>query len=200
MLLLVIVMIPFLNWLTYLNGMIKLPEHLQALEQWLIAQEQQNDFLIEAITRNTQWHTFVINILLMAGATSIIEEIVFRGGLLNLFNKISNNKHIAVFASAFIFALIHLQFFKFIPMLLIGIFLGYLYVQTKSLWYPILFHFINNAGAVITMHLINTDRIDANIENFGTEPQHFFFVIASFLLTLSCIYMLLKRNRKLNKF
>jgi uncharacterized protein len=76
------------------------------------------------------------------------EEIVFRGYILN--NLLASaNKWLALFISAFIFALAHLANPDFsivaaINIFLAGILLGINYIYTKNLWFAIMLHFTWN--------------------------------------------------------
>ena len=105
----------------------------------------------------TTFGGLIINILLMAVLPAISEELTFRGVLINLF-KVKGEKlevkgesvpHLAIWCSAILFSAIHLQFYGFVPRMLMGALFGYMLVWTGSLWTPILMHFTNNAMAVI---------------------------------------------------
>jgi hypothetical protein len=83
--------------------------------------------------------------------------LTFRGVLMNLFKvkgerlKVNGESvpHLAIWCSAILFSAIHLQFYGFVPRMLMGALFGYMLVWTGSLWTPILMHFTNNAMAVI---------------------------------------------------
>ncbi|GAB6168890.1 hypothetical protein JCM1393_13500 [Clostridium carnis] len=72
-----------------------------------------------------------------------IEEILFRGILLNgLLNKYSAK--VAIPISAFLFAFIHLNFHQGVNAFILGLFLGFIFYKTKSLYLVIFCHFLNN--------------------------------------------------------
>jgi membrane protease YdiL (CAAX protease family) len=83
---------------------------------------------------------------------ALCEETFFRAGLLGGMINSRMNKHIAVWLSAFIFSFIHFQFLGFMPRFILGAFLGYCFIYTKSIWTSITFHFINNFAAVMIMY------------------------------------------------
>ncbi|MBO0340900.1 CPBP family intramembrane glutamic endopeptidase [Flagellimonas profundi] len=87
---------------------------------------------------------FLMTVLLFL-IVSISEEIFFRGYVLRNFME-SMNKFVALFGSAFLFALVHaanpnLSLIGNINLFLAGVLLGLPYVYTKNLMFPIAFHF-----------------------------------------------------------
>jgi membrane protease YdiL (CAAX protease family) len=96
----------------------------------------------------------------MALLPSLFEEFLFRGTLQPFLTKWFVNKHIAIIVTAFIFSAIHLQFFGFFPRFLLGIYLGYLFLWGKSLWLPILAHFLHNAISLILDSVAQQKGID----------------------------------------
>ena len=87
---------------------------------------------------------FLLSIVLFV-VVAFIEEIAIRGYLLN--NLMHDmNKWLALFVSAIIFSLIHVNnpdfgLLAFINVFVAGIFLGVNYVYTKNLWFGIFLHF-----------------------------------------------------------
>jgi hypothetical protein len=61
------------------------------------------------------------------------------------------NAHAAIWVTAFIFSAMHMEFFGFVPRLLLGALLGYLVRWSGSLWLPILAHALNNSLVVICL-------------------------------------------------
>lgn len=88
---------------------------------------------------------------LMVIITPVIEEILYRGIILNLFLK----KYSILFSitlSSVIFAFIHLKFIGIGYLFLYGLLFGFAYYKTKSLFTSILLHFLINLMAVTTSH------------------------------------------------
>jgi membrane protease YdiL (CAAX protease family) len=80
-------------------------------------------------------------------AAPIAEEIVFRGVLLpSLAAHTGEGRAIAV--SALVFAAMHLNMFSFVPILLVGWVLAWLYLRSGSLWVAIIGHSAFNAFGV----------------------------------------------------
>jgi len=76
------------------------------------------------------------------------EEVFFRGAMLNGFiHKYSKYKSILL--SAFLFGIIHLNPWQFIPAFLAGIFFGWIFIKTGNIWLCMFLHFLNNSMAVL---------------------------------------------------
>ena len=103
----------------------------------------------------------LINIGLLALLPALSEELSFRGTL----QQILGNKAAAIWVTAFIFSAIHMQFYGFVPRMLMGAMFGYVFVWTGSLWVPILMHFTNNGLAVLTYYLF--DECGENSKNIA---------------------------------
>jgi membrane protease YdiL (CAAX protease family) len=84
-----------------------------------------------------------LTILLVVVLAPVTEEIIFRGVLLHrLWHQWGLVP--AVLGSSVVFALLHADVFG---TFVVSLFLSLLYLQSRSLWHPILFHFMNNALA-----------------------------------------------------
>ena len=147
---LMLVALPAINLLAHINEQMALPAFLEPLEAWMKTQEETAKNLTDQFMHVTTFGGLIINILLMAVLPAISEELTFRGVLMNLFKvKGESVPHLAIWCSAILFSAIHLQFYGFVPRMLMGALFGYMLVWTGSLWTPILMHFTNNAMAVI---------------------------------------------------
>ncbi len=94
--------------------------------------------------------------LSIAVIPALCEELVFRGVMMPLLAKMTRNIHAAVWITAFLFSLIHMQFYGFLPRMIMGALLGYFVVWSGSLWASILAHFINNASAFLMFRYFGT--------------------------------------------
>ena len=92
------------------------------------------------------------NILLVVTAViaPLSEEIFFRGFLYSAFKK-SWGINAALFLSSFLFALVHLELYSFIPLMIIGWLLAYLFEKTKSLMTPIFLHGVYNLILILIL-------------------------------------------------
>lgn len=94
----------------------------------------------------------------------IFEEIVFRGIILKGWLNNGRKPLQSIWASAFIFGLVHGNLWQFVGAVLLGYVLGYVYYKTKSLLMPILLHFFNNG---ISMLLLTEGNTESFSEFFG---------------------------------
>ncbi len=78
----------------------------------------------------------------------VFEELLFRGFALEILGRRLGTTPALVLSSA-IFALVHGE--AFIPLFLLGLAFGWLYVWRGSLWAPIGAHFLNNAFSVFLL-------------------------------------------------
>ena len=191
---LMLVALPAINLLGYLNQQMTLPAFLEPLEQWMKTAEENATLLTEQFLNVTTFGGLVINILLIALLPAVAEELTFRGVLQRLFTSRlvaspSNQiPHVAIWCSAILFSAIHMQFYGFVPRMLMGALFGYMLVWTGSLWVPILMHFTNNAMAVILYFVAlragwDMDKVDA----IGTNDTLWLGVV-SMILTIVGIY------------
>lgn len=88
--------------------------------------------------------------LKVALVAPIVEELIFRGLIFNGFRK-NYNGFVAVFMSALLFALFHLNPWQFPATFILGLLLGWLMLRTNNIFVAILGHSINNAWVLLTM-------------------------------------------------
>lgn len=80
----------------------------------------------------------------------ITEEIFFRGILLR--GMLKNHSHkVALIASSVMFGLMHINPIMILPATVIGIFLGWIFILTRSLWCCFFCHAINNLVVFISV-------------------------------------------------
>lgn len=168
------------------NQNVVFPEFLQGLEVWFKAKEEAAKIMTQAITKFSGTGELLVGILVVAVVAGVGEELVFRGILQNLMWKGTNNIHIAIWVTGFIFSAFHLQFYGLIPRMLLGVLFGYYYYWSRNIWVPILAHFINNAVTVIGIHLYNTGGIQTNIEENVAMPWH--TILFSVVLSAIILY------------
>ena len=197
----IIAVIPIINFIADLNQQMVLPAFLKDVETWMRESEDAATKM-ETIFLNTSTISgLLINILMMALIPAIGEEFLFRGVLQKLFHQWSKNIHVAVILSAFIFSAIHMQFYGFVPRFFLGIFLGYSFVWSGTLWVPIAIHFINNFIAVLFSYL-SAQGVVGNFEDtIGTGDSALPAVIISTVLSTGFIYLIYhfaKKNKPVN--
>ena len=188
----IIVGLPAINMLSNLNQQLVLPDFLKDLEIYIKEMETSAEALTEQFVKADNIGQLTINILLMALTPALCEEFCFRGTMQNVLNEKSKNKNINVWVVAFIFSFIHFQFYGFLPRLLLGAFLGYLLVWTKSIWVPIIAHFTNNACSVIAYYIVSKKssiNID-DIDSLGSGDTLWVGILSCFCIGLGIYFYL----------
>jgi membrane protease YdiL (CAAX protease family) len=188
---------PALSSIIEWNANIRLPEFMSSIENWMREQEDSAAETTAKLLAGKGTGILLINLFTVALIPAICEELLFRGAVLGWLRNSLKNIHLAVFFSAFIFSAFHLQFYGFVPRLLLGLYLGYILIWTGSMWSSIIAHFINNSMAVIAAYLYNNQLIDIDYSDFGNVGNNYILIITSILLTTLCLYFLYKK-RKLN--
>ena len=101
---------------------------------------------------------------------AIGEEVLFRGVLQRKLTEHWVNPHLAIWVAAALFSAIHVQFYGFLPRLLLGALFGYLYYWSGSLLIAIFAHFVNNGVMVLMLYLYQRKLVDYNIEDNESVP------------------------------
>lgn len=190
---------PLINWLAEFNQQMQLPEILKDVEAWMQLSEERMAVLTEVYTRGTSVGVLLLNLFVIAFMAALSEELFFRGIIQKNFVDYSGNKHFAVWISAIVFSAFHLQFYGFIPRMLMGAFLGYLFVWSGSIWPSILAHFVNNGAAVVLVWLANRGVIGAEADKIGIQPGEWVYVVACAITVAICllaVYYIEKKRKK----
>jgi membrane protease YdiL (CAAX protease family) len=103
-----------------------------------------------ALISKTKGGSATLAYIMIAVVIPVAEEILFRGYLFGAVRRASSDA-VAVVVTAFCFSLFHLQLFYFVPLFVMGLVLGWLRLQTRSLRVPILMHAFNNWVVLVHM-------------------------------------------------
>ena len=144
--------------------------------------------------------TGIFAFLLMVIAAPILEELIFRGIILDgLLKKYSSTKSILI--SSLLFGLVHLNPWQFVTGLIIGIFSGWVYYRTRSLSYSIIIHASANLSGFIMRYFIDFDSFmdDTLVEMYGGLSNLIIAIIGSIIIVAVCVYFLRKEFSKIEK-
>lgn len=157
------------GWLAELNGYLTFP--IESIDRWMRTMEAQATAAYDDFLQMDGVSDLGLNILMMALIPAVGEELLFRAGLQQYLGKYLKNHHVAIWVAAVLFSAIHLQFYTFIPRLIMGAGLGYLFFWGGHIGYAIIAHFVNNAAAVMLSYATNRWISEESIENFGAESN-----------------------------
>jgi len=137
--------------------------------------------------------------LLMVVAAPILEELIFRGIILDgLLKKYSPTKSILI--SSVLFGLVHLNPWQFVTGLVIGIFSGWVYHKTRSLSFSIIIHAAANLSGFITRQFADMESSvnDTLVESYGGMTNLILAIAGSVFLATVSIYRLRKEFETLD--
>ncbi|NOZ45879.1 MAG: CPBP family intramembrane metalloprotease [Chlorobi bacterium] len=190
--------LPLINYLAEINSNMQLPGFLHNLEIKMRNAEDNAQYITNLFVNVNSFSGYIFNLFIIAILPAIGEELIFRAVFQKFFISWTKNIHIGVLFAAILFSAFHFQFYGFLPRMLLGLYFGYLLIWSKSVWVPIIAHFINNATAVTFYYLHNIKFVNVDIENIGTEKNESLVVLLScFLLfiVIFSIYRFEKQNR-----
>jgi hypothetical protein len=189
--------IPIINSLNVLNESMQLPDWLSGLESWMKEKEMSAQELTEAFLKMDTLGSLFFNILMIGILPSIGEELIFRGIFQRLFAEWTKNIHLGIAIAAILFSAMHMQFYGFLPRMILGVLLGYLFYWSGSIWVPILGHFVNNTTAVL-IYYFYADNMTKDIENFGAGKETFVFLILGLVVVIPLLYKFYVENKTKN--
>jgi membrane protease YdiL (CAAX protease family) len=160
-----IVAMPLVSFLMQWNEQMHLPELLKSVEQWMREMEDAAAGTTNLLLEEKSVWVLMVNLLLIGVFAAISEEFFFRGVLQQSLAEMVRNKHAVVWITAFLFSVMHLQFFGFFPRLVLGVLLGYLFLYGRNLWIPIAAHFFNNALSLLTVFYFGETDFVQGMEN-----------------------------------
>ncbi len=120
---------------------------------------------VVALSNLKSWPEYLMAIFIMAFCPALFEELFFRGGLQNIFEKWWKSPFMAILISSIIFSLIHFSIYLFLTRLVLGFVLGMMYYKTKNIWVNIVAHFLNNAFAVTQLFILSRQNKPLNVED-----------------------------------
>jgi sodium transport system permease protein len=154
-----------------------------------------NEELVEALHGMfAQPESLWVLLLTFALIPAVCEELAFRGFILSGLRR-SGSKWTAIAVSSIFFASAHAIFQQSLVACLLGLVIGYLAVQTGSLWPGVLFHVVHNSLALLaqraTPWLVERfDWLEGMIRpnDAGGQLYHWGLVVASLALSVPIVY------------
>lgn len=165
-LLLAISIIPLTSMTGILNSRMVLPEMFNSLEIWMQAKEQEASDLTRHLIYAANRGGLVMNIIILAVIPAVGEELLFRGVIQQIIQKWTGKGILAVILTALIFSTLHLQFYGFLPRLILGIVFGLLFLWGKSVLIPVIAHFLNNLIPVVVSYSAGWDNLNENLGSY----------------------------------
>lgn len=162
--------------------------HFGSFDRQIRDLENQAKVIVEIITQMDNFGEMLIVLLVIAVIPAFAEEYLFRGLVQNEFLRWLKNPHLAVWITAAIFSAVHLQFLGFFPRLFLGLLLGYLYVWSGNIIYPMIGHFCNNSLQVLVLYLYQRNIIGEELTKEDYPVPLPLLVLSSVLLLATLRY------------
>jgi len=187
--------LPVINFTGELNNQMHFPEWASGVEDWMKNAEERAEELTKAFLKVENIGGLLFNLFMIALLPAIGEELLFRGVIQRIFTEWTRSHHWGIWISAILFSALHIQFYGFIPRMLLGVLFGYLLVWSGSIWLPIIAHFFNNAFAVIAIYLIDRGIINPEIEEIGAGAESYYAAFLSLGVVILLILLIRKDNK-----
>ncbi|WP_259069179.1 CPBP family intramembrane glutamic endopeptidase [Mucilaginibacter sp. X4EP1] len=186
---------PVIEVLSNINEKLKLPHALGGIQKWMEDSENEARQITEVMLKmNTVW-TLIFDVVFIGLVPAIVEEFMFRGTLQTIFLKWTKNSHVAIWITAILFSAFHIEFFGFLPRLMLGLLFGYFVAWTGSIWPAVWAHFLNNGLDVVVTYLAQHKLIKINPDD--THVFNNIAYISSFIILFAL--MLIYRRIALEK-
>ncbi len=187
--------LPFVNFIAGWNSRMQFPASLENLEVWMKNAEERAAALLEVFLKVDSIGGLLFNLFMIAVLAGIGEELLFRGVIQRIFTSWTRSHHWGVWISAILFSALHMQFYGFVPRMLLGVMFGYLLVWSGSMWLPVIAHIFFNAISVIGMHMIDKGLLAPEFEDIGASPGSYYLAAISLALVLLLLLLIRNENR-----
>jgi len=141
--------------------------------------------------------TYLLYIFLICICPAIFEDVLFRGCILNGLRKLGDKN--AVIISAVIFMLMHGGPDQTVHQFILGVVLGFALIASKSVWIPIIIHFVNNFIALTSAYLTRNIEVSETPEISWAELgiSSVYSIVMALIgayFIYQCVKFLKKRN------
>ena len=178
---------PLIELLSNINQKLVLPGFMGSVQQWMRDSEDKAQKLTTFFLQMKTVWGMLINVIVIGLFTAIAEEFMFRGCVQTIFTRLTKNHHAGIWITAALFSAFHMEFFGFLPRMMLGVLFGYFVAWSGSIWPAVWAHFLNNGTAVVATYLFQQKKIKVNPDDqhlFNYGGYVFSFIIVLFLLRL----------------
>lgn len=183
--LMILVAFPFAQLTYWLNSLLPIPDTLMSLEE-------STGEMVKGLLVMDSPAELLLNLLVVAVLPAIAEEMIFRGIIQDSLEKMITNPHVAILVASIIFSGIHMQFEGFLPRVVLGLVLGYLFYWTRNLWVPIVAHLVNNGAQVLVAYFMPEQMAD--LEPSVMDSSVILPGVISLVLTIGVGYYIIKQK------
>lgn len=182
---------PLMELLVNFNQKMVFPDFLKGLYKWMKDSEEDAARTTAIFLKMSGPKDLIINLIMIGFLPAIAEEFLFRGAIQTIFTRWTKNPHWGIWIAAILFSAMHMQFFGFLPRMMLGVAFGYFVWWSGSIWTSVWAHLINNGTAVVVTYLFQQKLIHLN-----PDDQHV-FNYAGYAFSLIITVLLFNLYRKI---
>ena len=186
---LIVLIQPFVNWMSLINAGVQLPDWLQNL---MNAPGNSAQKIGEALMKGSSLGSLIFSAFVIAIVPAVSEELIFRGVIQKLFVDLAKNKHVGIILTAILFSALHMDVAGFIPRFALGAMLGYLYLWSGSIYLSMAAHFANNLLAFLMEVGKNNHALSFDPDKLGIAPGQEIVLGVSVFFTWGLLFLLRK--------
>jgi membrane protease YdiL (CAAX protease family) len=184
-----LVIIPLITFLWAAHNLLEIPGKL--LDKYLPAPPWFWELFNKIFEGDFGWWGAFMKVAVVA---PIVEELIFRGLILKGLRR-NYNSFTAVFMSALLFALFHLNPWQFPATFVLGLLLGWIMIRTDNILLAILGHSVNNFLVLIA--ITYWQEIQSNAFYLMGKEKVYYTSLLIVLLSLVLIFLFsLKKSKK----
>jgi len=187
---------PIVNWMIMVNGAMELPGFLSGMEDWMKGMEDMSATVIVRFLEMDSVETLLLNLFMIGILPALGEELMFRGVIQRIFTRWTKNVHLSVWITAIIFSAIHMQFYGFLPRMMLGVLFGYLFVWSGSLLLPVFCHLIYNGWGVMFAYFRGVEEFTKQESSIGSGSNDTLLTIASGLAIAVLLYIIYRKEKE----
>ncbi|HZF64796.1 MAG TPA: type II CAAX endopeptidase family protein [Chitinophagaceae bacterium] len=175
------------------TGLINRKINFGGAQQWMKSMEDEAAQQIKFMLGRRNIGELISNVIFIAVFAGVGEELFFRGVLQRLFIKACKHAWLGIIVTAILFSALHIQFFGFIPRLLLGILLGALYWYSGSLWPSIIAHFVYDAFFIVLSYF-QPQFLENTEATLFNEPARTILALVSAVIVGLLIWVMKKNS------
>jgi len=143
--------------------------------------------------------TGILTFIYMVIAAPILEELIFRGIILDGLLK-KHSPILSILISSVLFGIVHLSPWSFVTGLIMGVFMGWVYYKSKSLLATVIIHASANLSGYLSRFFIDSSTIDKSYAEMLGGTTNLILVVISVIIIISiCVYALKKEFNKISQ-
>jgi len=157
--LIVLASVPLVQSIMFDEQSFNLPSFMAGLENQIHQLEYNGKRILSALLADDRLGVFIGNVVFVALTPAICEELFFRGFLQGRLAKLLP-PHLAIWFTALLFSLMHMQFYGFFSRMFLGALLGYFVYYSGSLYLGMLGHFTFNFISIFVVYIASIYRVE----------------------------------------